>query len=525
MKIGLSSCGKALTKELFEEYKNSGIDAMELSVGNKAQCDAFDIMSVVPLAKEYGIELWSYHLPFGPFEEIDISNPDIADFTVEYYKGLMAKGVEAGIRIFVIHPSGEPIDEGDRSARMARAKKSLLTLGEYGDSIGAVVAVEDLPRTCLGNSSDEILELISVHESLRVCFDTNHLLGEDNLSFVEKVGNRIITTHVSDYDFVDEKHWLPGEGGIDWHSLYTALKGKGYDGPWLYELGFGIPKTMSRPRKLNCADFARNANEIFDGEKITVIKKDIGTIVFSIDDGCSDTARLASELKKRNLTATFNIVTSWVDGSVETKSPHVTVDELKAIYANGFEIAGHGDTHQNDNVDVMRGNDKLMEWCGMSEIGFASPGSGMTAEYIRESGAKYTDMDITYIRTGSYASRDPRIAELTEKAKADGRSGYVVSQIPFTEYEYDSFAVPSVVVVHETLLQCIKDLATFTADEGICTVFMFHAVRKEGEKNWESTWSYDFDKFCEFADHVCELRDSGRVEVLTNMDAFKKRRI
>ena len=250
----------------------------------------------------------------------------------------------------------------------------------------------------------------------------------------------------------------------------------------------------------------------------------LGTIVISIDDGCSDTARLASELKKRNIPATFNIVTGWIDGTAETKSPHATVDELKAVYADGFEIAGHGDTHKNDDDDVMRGNRKLIDWCGMKEIGFASPGSGMTAEYIRGNCEKYTDMGITYIRTGSYASVDPRIHALTEKAKNDGRSSYVVSQIPFTEYEYDSLAVPSVVVVHETPVQCIKDLAAFTADEGVCTVFMFHAVRKEGENNWESTWSYDFDKFCEFADYVKALRDNGKVEVLTNKDAFRKHR-
>ncbi len=248
-----------------------------------------------------------------------------------------------------------------------------------------------------------------------------------------------------------------------------------------------------------------------------------GTIVLSIDDGCSDTARLAAELEKRGLPATFNIVTAWVDGTVETKSSHVTVDELKKIYATGlFEIAGHGDTHKNDNVDVMRGNDKLMEWCGMTEIGFASPGSGMTAEYIRENGEKYKAMGISYIRTGSYTTPNERYAALSEKAKKDGRSEYVLQNIPYAVFEFDSMAVPSVVVVNQTPIGCIKDLARFTAEEGLCTVFMFHAVRKEGEANYDSTWSYDFDKFCDFADLLCQLRSEGKAEILTTMDAVNK---
>lgn len=507
MKIGLSSCGKKLDRQLFENYKNAGIASLELSIGSKAACDSFDVMSIVPLAEEYGVELWSYHLPFGPFEEIDISSPKLADFTVEYYKTLIAKGREAGIKVFVIHPSGEPIDEDDRPVRMETAKASLRSLAEYCDTLDAIIAVEDLPRTCLGNCSAEILELISVHPSLRICFDTNHLLSEDIVAFINNVGDKIITTHVSDYDFVDEKHWLPGDGDIDWKELYSALKNVGYDGPWLYELGF-----KSCGRELSCSDFVSNARGIFGK----------GTIVISVDDGAVDTSRLANELKKRNLPATFNIVTGWVDCSVETKSPHVTVDELKQVYANGFEIAGHGDRHTNEDADVIKGNDKLRAWCGMTDMGFASPGSGMTVDYLRANGERYKDMGIVYIRTGSYPTGDARIRTLIEKAKVDGRSGYVVSQIPFTVYEYDSMAVPSVVVYNQTPVQCIKDLAKFTADERVCTVFMFHAVRKEGEKNWESTWSYDFDKFCEFADYVADLRDNGEVEVLSNMDAYKK---
>lgn len=29
--------------------------------------------------------------------------------------------------------------------------------------------------------------------------------------------------HVSDYDIVDEKHWLPGEGEVDWEMVCNSL--------------------------------------------------------------------------------------------------------------------------------------------------------------------------------------------------------------------------------------------------------------------------------------------------------------
>ena len=105
-----------------------------------------------------------------------------------------------------------------------------------GGTCGAVIAVEDLPRTCLGNTSDDIRKLISVNDKLRVCFDTNHLLEEDNIEFMKKLADKIITLHISDYDFLNERHWLPGEGKLDWAAMFSTLKEIGYNGVWMYEI-------------------------------------------------------------------------------------------------------------------------------------------------------------------------------------------------------------------------------------------------------------------------------------------------
>jgi sugar phosphate isomerase/epimerase len=255
-------------------HKDAGINTIEVSVGNMELASALDFHNARELANEYGVELWSLHLPFLPFNVIDPSNPTIADYTVEYFCSLINKAVEIGIKVFVVHPSGEPIAESDRATRLACAKKSLATLAEYATAKGAVIAVEDLPRTCLGRDSSDILELISAHPDLRVCFDTNHLLGEKIADFIANVGDKIITTHVSDYDEKNERHWLSGEGVIDWKALKDALIAVGYDGPWLYELGLsGSTSTIDRERRLEYSDFGRNYGEIMADLPITLIGK------------------------------------------------------------------------------------------------------------------------------------------------------------------------------------------------------------------------------------------------------------
>lgn len=260
LKIGLSSCGKEISNELFRAYSFAGIEAMEISL-SKEKCDAFNFSDVRRLADKNGVKLWSFHLPFMPFSVIDISEPTLKHSTVEYLTALIKKGADAGIEKFIVHPSGEPIENSDRKIRLETAKESLYTLACTADECGCVICVEDLPRTCLGNNSTEINELISVHPSLRVCFDTNHLLSESIPDFIKSVGNKIVTTHISDYDYVDEKHWLPGEGSINWSEVVSSLEGIGYNGVWLYEVGFKAPKTIKRSRDLNCNDFAENARK------------------------------------------------------------------------------------------------------------------------------------------------------------------------------------------------------------------------------------------------------------------------
>lgn len=268
------SCGGTVNEEIMAGHKTAGINTIEISVGNTQLADALDFKEARRLADKYGIELWSLHLPFLPFNVIDPSVPALADYTVKYFCSFIDKATEIGIKTIVIHPSGEPIAESDRPMRLECAKKSLGALAEYAKARGAVIAVEDLPRTCLGRDSSDILELISAHPDLRVCFDTNHLLGESIADFIKKVGDKIITTHVSDYDEKNERHWLSGEGVIDWKALKDALIAIGYDGPWLYELGLdGSLPTINRERRLEYSDFARNHDEIMNDKPITTIGK------------------------------------------------------------------------------------------------------------------------------------------------------------------------------------------------------------------------------------------------------------
>ncbi len=270
-KTGLSSGSGVNSEEIFKGYAEAGIDAMEVCV-KPFEYPELDYKAIEKYAKQYGIELWSFHLPFGPREKIDPSflDEELRKSSAMYHAELIKKASDIGIGKIIIHPSVEPIADEVRADMMLKSKESLSELAEIAHSCGSVLCVENLPRTCLGKNSAEIKELLGANDKLRVCFDTNHLLSQDIIEFIKDVGSKIVTLHVSDYDYMNERHWLPGEGQINWAEVLKALEEIKYDGVWMYEIGRECPKTILRDRDLTYDDFSRNAKELFEGKPFTV---------------------------------------------------------------------------------------------------------------------------------------------------------------------------------------------------------------------------------------------------------------
>ncbi len=255
---------KGHDEKVFEECAKNGIKAVEITCSELSYAEEFQWEELKRLSDKYGVELWSYHLPFAPFKLIDPSFEDEEkrQFTVKTFTELAEKAARVGVKNFVIHASGEPIPEDRREARLKKSKKSFEEMAEAFAKFGGRPLVEDLPRTCLGNCSAEIEYIISGDDRIGVVFDTNHLLFEDNTVFAEKLGKRIVSTHFSDYDFTDEKHMLPGEGKIDFPALMKALDISGYEGPVLYEISrFGF-RGVDRETPLTIEDMKVNHSEL-----------------------------------------------------------------------------------------------------------------------------------------------------------------------------------------------------------------------------------------------------------------------
>lgn len=258
-RIGMSMFEMSFEEKSFNDLAKNGIFDVEISRPLYEHYENFDFCGVKKMAESHGINIWSFHLPFAPRELIDISDVEKEKRrkTVEYLSELIKMGGSIGVDKFVVHPSSEPISESERKEKLKCAKESLSKLADVAERFNAVICVEDLPRTCLGNSAEEMKFLTEEDERLKICFDTNHITADKPENVIRELKNKIVTLHVSDFDFVDEKHWIPGDGEINWSEVVKALKDIKYNGVWMYEVGF-----QSRSGELKLSDFKKNAEKI-----------------------------------------------------------------------------------------------------------------------------------------------------------------------------------------------------------------------------------------------------------------------
>lgn len=232
---------KAPTADGLKTLRDEGIKYIEVALNQcyrKVNPDSVDerINRLKRDVDASGLTVWSIHLPFSRTLDISVNDDAKRAENVKLMKYFISKSKMFAPEYLILHPSSEPIYDEDRASRLANAVASIKELRDYASSLGLEICIENLPRTCLGNTPEELSALIDSVGGVGVCFDTNHYLRGSAKHFIDILGTRIKTLHCSDFDLVNECHWLPTQGKIDWDELISMLEDKGYRGVMMYEV-------------------------------------------------------------------------------------------------------------------------------------------------------------------------------------------------------------------------------------------------------------------------------------------------
>jgi sugar phosphate isomerase/epimerase len=218
----------------------SGMSAVELAYISRFMKPGW-VKRVRETLEKSKILINSVHAPFS--QKVDISRCDVGgqEYAIVEISKSMEMAKQLGAKILVVHASAEPIEQTERAERLSQSSWGLATLAKMAEASGVKIAVELLPRTCLGNTAEELMQLVEAypHELVGICLDTNHLADASKLpEYVKILQHRLITTHISDYDDIDEKHWMPFCGVVDWGAFANALDEVKYHGAFIYEVPF-----------------------------------------------------------------------------------------------------------------------------------------------------------------------------------------------------------------------------------------------------------------------------------------------
>lgn len=189
-----------------------------------------------------------FHSVHAPFDGCDLSWLEDGHRRHSVNSALRAMELAAtlGVDLVVLHASGDNVPDSERPQRLEMLARSVNELLAVAGPRGLRLAAETLPRGCLANRAAELHWLMgAVEGELGVCYDVNHItLYEDVLETLRGFGSRVYTLHISDHDGVDERHWIPGRGVVDWPRFVQGLDEIGYRGCLMHE---AVDKALDLP--------------------------------------------------------------------------------------------------------------------------------------------------------------------------------------------------------------------------------------------------------------------------------------
>jgi sugar phosphate isomerase/epimerase len=234
-----STCilGGNLSEETFRAMRAAGIETVEI-VYHPRFAEPQMRRSLAAWITAAGLKVQSLHARFG-YVSISALDEKVRAVSLAELLCELEFMCALGGGCFVVHSGGLVLHEEKRPEHFRLCRESLNILADACAARGVRLALEFLPRSCLGNTCDELLQLIEGidHGTLGVCLDTNHAnIGRDLTEATRALAGKIVAIHVSDNDGLVERHWFPYQGVIDWSAFTEAINASGFDGPCMYEV-------------------------------------------------------------------------------------------------------------------------------------------------------------------------------------------------------------------------------------------------------------------------------------------------
>lgn len=228
--------------ERLRMIKDAGFDAASIWWEDEEWPFIIRKQDMPKMVEDAGLLLENMHVPFNDSNDFWSEDTEARENIVRKHIEWLNDCAKFNIPLMVMHI----VDGEDPPAPNKYGIESMSRLVRAAEELGVKIAVENTFR------DDSVIFLLSEIKSkhMGLCYDSSHAMLRRHKSetLLKKYGGRLFATHLSDNDGLLDRHWLPGNGIIDWNEL-MALFPEDYEGFFTLETVAAEEEKESGPEK------------------------------------------------------------------------------------------------------------------------------------------------------------------------------------------------------------------------------------------------------------------------------------
>lgn len=205
-------------EERLELIRDAGFHGVSLWWEDESYPNLIPKENMPEMVKKRGLHLENMHTPYLDVNDLWSDEKYQREETLQRYLGYLEQCNRFDIPVMVMHCS----DAGGPESPTSWGLDTFRAIGEKGEKMGVRIAVENTRDAEL---LDGLLE--NLHSDFfGMCYDSSHdwITGQSEGWLLEKWSHRVYTTHLSDNDTIKDRHWIPGDGKVDWGKIKKILK-------------------------------------------------------------------------------------------------------------------------------------------------------------------------------------------------------------------------------------------------------------------------------------------------------------
>ena len=210
--------------------EQAGFDSTCLWVGNEEEMVRDGHADLIPdMIRDTGLILDNVHAPYQNNNLIWSDSRESATRTHSELETVLEFCNKHRVPIMVAHlVTGDTILPPNENGL-----RIIQDLVSQAENLGVTIAVENTHKR-------EYLEYILSNiksPNLGFCYDSSHdfLPEQSRGKLLEKWGDLLVTTHISDNNGITDDHLLPGKGTIDWRTVENCFPKSSYSGALILE--------------------------------------------------------------------------------------------------------------------------------------------------------------------------------------------------------------------------------------------------------------------------------------------------